>query len=294
LLSICIPIFNYGVSGLVYTLHKQCIDANVVFEFVLIDDASAPYYKEYNAHLNTSLTYINYIQLPQNIGRAAIRNMLASKSKYPHLLFMDCDSMPNSNTYIQNYIRYCNTTNVVYGGRIYNDDAISIDHYLHWLYGKRREVKTAEQRQANPYISFLSNNFLVHKAIITKYPFDENIIQYGHEDTLWAMVLKQNLVTITHINNPLNHVGLDGSEDFIAKTKLGVQNLKNLQTQHSKVFNEVKLIRYASAFKKYKLKNAFVFVVKHIEHLLLKDLKSVTPSLYVLDILKLYWLLIID
>jgi hypothetical protein len=282
------------VRALVRALHEQCVESKLVFELNLIDDASTTNCGTNNAQLANEFTNVNYTALPTNIGRAAIRNLLASTSKYTNLLFMDCDSMPCNNSYIHNYIPYLNTMQVVYGGRAYSDDAINIDYFLHWLYGSKREVKTAEERTLQPYMSFLSNNFLVPKNIITQHTFNETITQYGHEDTLWAMLLQQNNIPLLHIDNALYHIGLDDAKAFIHKTKLAVHNLHTLNGQYPQAFASVKLLRYATRITQLKLKNIVVFCVQKIERKLLNNLNSVTPSLLALDVLKLYWYLTID
>ncbi len=282
------------MRALVHALHEQCVESKLAFEINLIDDASTTNCGTCNAQLATEFTNINYTALPANIGRAAIRNLLARTSKYTNLLYMDCDSMPCNNTYISNYIPYLNTMQVVYGGRAYSDDAIAPNYFLHWLYGSKREVKTAQQRALQPYMSFLSNNFLVHKNIITQHTFNDAITQYGHEDTLWAMLLQQNNVPLLHIDNAFYHIGLDDANAFIHKTKLAVHNLHTLNGQYSQAFANVKLLRYAKPITQLKLKNIVVFCVRKTEHKLLNNLNSVTPSLLALDVLKLYWYLSID
>lgn len=282
------------MRALVRALHEQCVESKLSFEINLIDDASTTNCGTNNAQLANEFTNVNYTALPKNIGRSAIRNLLASTSKYTNLLFMDCDSMPCNNTYIHNYITYLNTMQVVYGGRAYSDGAINIDYFLHWLYGSKREVKTAYERSLQPYVSFLSNNFLVHKNIITQHTFNETITQYGHEDTLWAMLLQQNNIPLLHIDNALYHIGLDDAKAFIHKTKLAVHNLHTLNGHYPQAFASVKLLRYATRITQLKLKNIVVFCVRKIEHKLLNNLNSATPSLLVLDTLKLYWYLSID
>lgn len=282
------------MRALIRALQEQCVESKLVFELNLIDDASTTNCSEDNAQLAKEFTNVNYAVLPTNIGRAAIRNLLASTSKYANLLYMDCDSMPCNNVYIHNYIPYLNTMQVVYGGRAYSDGVININYFLHWLYGSKREVKTTEQRALQPYISFLSNNFLVHKNIITQHPFNETITQYGHEDTLWAMLLQQKNVPILHIDNALRHIGLDDTKAFIHKTKLAVHNLHSLNAQYPKAFASVKLLRYAKHITQLKIKSITLFCVRKIEHSLLNNLNSVTPSLLALDVLKLYWYLTID
>ncbi len=279
------------MSAFVGALHSQCVTCGIEFEIQLIDDASTV--ADSNAQLVTKFTHTHYTKLPANIGRAAIRNLLTQQAQYSNLLFMDCDSMPNdSNNYIKNYIPFLNDSQVVYGGRAYTPTCDNANYYLHWLYGTNREVKNATERNKAPYTSFLSNNFLVNKSLITAHPFNANITQYGHEDTLWAMQLSAVGVSIIHINNPLLHIGLDDNTAFITKTQLAVQNLKTLHTQYPKEFDSVKLLRYATMINRLQLRSIVVFIIKLIAPKLASNLGTTKASLKALDVLKLYWLLV--
>lgn len=279
------------MSALVGALHSQCVISSIEFQIQLIDDASTV--EDTNYTLTQQFTHTSYTKLPANIGRAAIRNVLAQQANYANLLFIDCDSMPsNANDYIKNYIPFFNSSQVVYGGRAYTPLCANTNYYLHWLYGTHREVKHAAIRNQAPYKSFLSNNFLVKKSIITAHPFNANITQYGHEDTLWAMQLSSVGVGITHIDNPLLHIGLDDNAAFIAKTQLAISNLKALNAQYPKEFSNVKLVRYASIITRLQLRSIVVFVIKLIVPKLLTNLGATNASLKVLDVLKLYWLLV--
>ena len=47
---------------------------------------------------------------------------------------------------------------------------------------------------------------------------------YGHEDTLFAMELKRHGFAVTHIDNPLEHIGIEPVEEFLRKSANGVTN----------------------------------------------------------------------
>ena len=88
-----------------------------------------------------------------------------------------------------------------------------------------RESKTLRQRQKAPNRSFMSNNFLIRREILSKFPFDERITQYGHEDTLLGFVLKKNGIEITHINNPVLNGELEINSEYLRKNAESIKNL---------------------------------------------------------------------
>ncbi|MBK9719217.1 MAG: glycosyltransferase [Saprospiraceae bacterium] len=86
MISILIPIYNYEVIALARDLLVSCHKANVSFEIIFADDGSNVQYLRLNDALNR-MEGIQYIVLPKNIGRSAIRNFLARTSKFDFLLF---------------------------------------------------------------------------------------------------------------------------------------------------------------------------------------------------------------
>jgi len=167
-LSVCIPIYNFDVNTLVKNLHQQLIDSNINFEILLMDDGSKAKFQPINSPLG-QLTKCVYMPLTRNVGRAAIRNQLATFAKYPYLLFMDCDAKAPDD-FIQNYIEQINKeTEVIVGGRSYQrTPPKNSKHQLHWQFGLNREVFSAEERTWKPYSSFLTCNFLVKKKSFNK------------------------------------------------------------------------------------------------------------------------------
>jgi glycosyltransferase involved in cell wall biosynthesis len=170
MISVCIPIYNFDVRVLIKNLHQQLTEAALAFEIILMDDASTEYeIIEYNKTLS-KLAHCQYIQLPENIGRAAIRNKLGETAVFPNLLFMDCDAKAPTD-FIRKYIvELANDTAIVVGGRVYTPTPPKDkSQYLRWFFGRKRESFSARQRAAHPYQSFMTCNFLVKKKSYTKF-----------------------------------------------------------------------------------------------------------------------------
>src|SRR5688572_12330280 len=90
-LSILIPIYNQDVLQLVSELLTQCRQITTRFEIILYDDASKDKYRKRHRYLNEE-PEVRYVELRENIGRAAIRNRLAQDANFNYLLFLDNDS----------------------------------------------------------------------------------------------------------------------------------------------------------------------------------------------------------
>ncbi|MCH2045082.1 MAG: glycosyltransferase family 2 protein [Saprospiraceae bacterium] len=290
MLSILIPVYNYEISHLLKALYKQANETTVEIEFVVVDDASDIYFLEKNAWIK-QLESVQYITASENMGRSKIRNYLASLATFDYLLFMDCDSMPVDEQYLQNYLQNLDPKVLLYGGRVYQaEPPKNTTDYFHWYYGRHREVQSAGVRQENPYDSFMSNNFLIPKAIFLQIQFEEELKQYGHEDTLFGLELKKQKVKIQHLDNPLIHVGLDPVEAFLAKTIKGVENLYQLEQKYD-LGNRIKLLRAFRLLKQYRMlwfvQMIYTLLSKRIRH----NLLGKNPKLRAFDLFKLYYLI---
>lgn len=286
MLSILIPVYNYKVSSLVETLYNQALESNVIFEIICLDDCSQHFLSE-NQKIN-QFQNCNYSVLEQNIGRSAIRNLLAKKASFENLLFLDADTFPVNQNFLSTYILQINQTEkVVYGGILYESKKPENDRLLRWFYGTEREALSTADRSKNPYISFLTLNFLISKSVFKKVTFNENIPNLRHEDTLFSFELKQNQIEIIHIENPVLHLGIENSETFLRKSEEAVVGLKNLVDSNLISSDYVKLSHYYQIIKKYYLQSVIAFGFKISKPLFLKQLLSKKPSLLLFDLYRL-------
>lgn len=289
-LSILIPIYNFDVTEFISELHKQSRSAGVEFEMLCFDDASEDKFKIVNRKVSF-LDNVRYVELKENLGRSKIRNLLAKEAKSENLLFFDCDSKLTSRNFVKNYLENTFPGSVVYGGRSYEKNPpLDKNKILRWFYGVNREFVPVKKRKKNPYKYFLTNNFLIPQDIFFSIKMNEDLYGYGHEDTVFAQELKRKKIPIEHIDNPLCHIGLEDTGDFLAKTQQGISNLGYL-ISNNLVDKNVKIFRYYYFVKKFYLK----FIVKFIFTLFQKqmkiNLKSGSPKLANFDFLKLYWLI---
>ena len=286
MLSILIPIYNFNVVQLVKDLHDQSYASNIRFEIICFDDASSPFYREQNRELG-EIENVVYKELEENLGRSKIRNRLAEVSNYDNLLFLDCDSALPSNDFIKKYIIHIENYNVVYGGRIYETfPPLAPEKYFRWYYGKKRESLSVEYRLRNPYKSFMTNNFLIHKKAFLSIRLNEAIVGYGHEDTMFGIRLKENSVAVKHINNPVVHIGLEDFDEYIEKTIEGLRNLLFI-ARFVRLEETVRLYRFLALSRRYRLERILETLEKRMEKLIIRNLRSNRPILRGFDLFKI-------
>lgn len=285
MLSVLIPVYRYEVLPLVQDLINQLIATDIEWELRVYDDASPAQNGLPKTLLDQFDDRFVYRVLPKNLGRAAIRNLLAREARYNQLIFLDADGEIPSQ-FIEGYLPFLGQDVVVSGGRCYNDRAIRPDQQLHWNYGTQRESKPAKARNQHPYEGFQTNNFLATKALLLRHPFDEAATAYGHEDTLWGWQLKAMGMEIVHIDNAVAHLGLEDAETFLHKQQTAVSTLKILEAKHpelpSRLGEFAQKIEWA--------KPVLLPLLSLATSLAQKRLRAVPPaSLYWLDLLKLKW-----
>jgi len=289
MLSILIPTYNYNVYTLVSTLYKQIEKTGIIFEIICLDDASTTIFLE-NEKIN-SLSHCSYKKLEINIGRSKIRNLLSQKATFDWLLFLDADVLPKNDNFILKYIQHINADEkIVNGGLIYSKNKPEKKKLLRWIYGKNREAISYKKRKGNPYLSFLTLNFLIHKSVFEKVSFNETIPNFRHEDTLFSYNLMEKNIKIKHINNPIFHLGLDYFEDTLKKEHESLIALKYLIDNQLIKPDYLRISKLFSKIKEFRLVFVFSIFYNTSRILFLKNLSSNHPSLFIYDLYRLGYL----
>ena len=286
MISICIPVYNFGVSSLVSELSEQVKSLHKPYEIIIIDDCSDNKFKEITRNVCKSFIYI---ELEENIGRSKIRNLFVRYAKYDYLLFIDCDSIIEAPDFLLKYFQIIEQNpGVVCGGRIYKKCRPARDKMLRWKYGLLRESQPFDVRKKLPYKSFMTNNFLIDRKILAKIRFDERITRYGHEDTLFGYSLKKGNILIDHINNPVVNGDLEYNTEYLNKTAEGIGNLVNILkvTDFDKdLINFVTILRIHSKVRKMEKIVKFSFIM--FKPLIVFLLSGGYVNLYLFDFYKL-------
>lgn len=289
MLSVCIPVYNTDIRNLVTELSKQAVTENLDVEIRVYDDRSHIDYRRENRSV-AGLDRVIYNELQRNLGRAAIRNKLARESEGSAILFMDGDMSVVKSNFLKQYYDLHRNNSVIVGGISYPDNLPGVSYALRWKYGRKRESISADQRQVYPYRSFMTGNVLIPKSLLMDNPFDEQIVGYGHEDTKFGYQLRKLRYPVIHIDNPLQHDGLETSREFLFKTKVGIENLVALwrRLNYAKDFaGTVKLLKTACKFNKFGLRGIALLLFLSVRRRLEINLHGTNPNLRCFDLYKL-------
>lgn len=266
MLSVLIPTYNYNAFLLVKNIQKQLVLEKIPFEIICFDDGSNSSININNEEINT-LSNATFIAFKKNVGRSAIRNLLAEKATFNWLLFLDADVLPVSNNFIKNYIKYFNSDKIVFCGGIKYQDSTENQKYLRYKYGKKNEEISLNKRRQNPSKYFFTSNFLIQKAVFSKIKFEEKLVDYGREDLLFSMDLIKEGYKIEQIANEVYHLGIDDNALFIKKTKKAMKNLIFLEKSNLIDADSLQLLKLINKISKFKLLKAAAFLQPVFENL---------------------------
>ena len=283
MISILIPVNNYDIVALVHSMRDGLEKVQEYCEILIGDDGSSPDFR--NKYLQLEGAGVKVIVSEKNIGRAAIRNKLALEAKGDHLLFIDADTMiqGTAEAYLLKWLPMINTSRVICGGTWYSETAPGDpDKILRWKYGRKIEQRKASERNKHPHSGFSTFNVLIEKSVFAKLRFNEELKQYGHEDTLLGYQLKKAGIDVLHIDNPLIHEGIESNREYINKTKLGIENLSHLYdivTDKRSFSSAVRMLRIYNRLYDFRLTRILAGIYIHYRDKMEIRLDSANPSL---------------
>jgi len=289
MVSICIPIYNTLianlVNGIVADLHE--VEGS---ELIFCDDDSKKSIVEENRMLAQKHEGVRLLFNETNLGRSATRNKLVKAAKNDWLLFLDGDMLVESG-FVKRYLKYLNTADCLVGGIKYEAiPPIEKEQYLRWYYGIKREMKAADYRNKFVYRSFMTGNFLIRKSVIEALPFDEQISKYGHEDTLMGLSLKHNKISLKHIDNAAEHLGIDTADVFIKKSTEALHSLQyvgQLLVQKGWTNSNIRILEMYLWLEKWYIKAPMRLLFKLFGAFMRQNLLGQNPSLLFFDLYRL-------
>ncbi len=287
MISLLIPTYNYPISGLVKTLHEQANLTGVPFEILCLDDGSNQFLEENKQvnHLNNCKHFISTV----NIGRTQARYFLSEKARYDWLLFIDSDVAPKSDSFVQRYIdEGWSSIDLVAGGIAYCTDSYKVANSLRWKFGIEREERSAAKRSLTPYKTVASANIMVRKECFQRSNFLGSNKMYGL-DYYFSSRLKKEKARVKHIDNPIYHLGLEENDVFIDKTKKAIESLLFLLRNGHIVENDISLVKAFERLKKYRLLWAIDVLHKLFGKLIIRNLRSKSPSMKLFDFFRLHY-----
>lgn len=275
-LSILIPTYNDDCYNLVCDIQKQASAVSGLgYEIIVGDDGSTHKSIVESIKRINSMEKCRVIRPPKNIGRAAIRNLLAREASYDWILYIDADMRISRQDFIKEYIEKATQSCVVYGG--YEIPNINLKGNLRYKYEKSVATNhSAEVRQENPYKDFHTSNFLIRRDVMLYTPFNEQIKRYGYEDVLFGKELKLKNINILHIDNPVVFSTFESNVDFLRKTDEGITTLSEFDTL---LGDYSRLVPIYEKLKRYHLQGFTKFVFQVTEPAIKRILTSRHPSL---------------
>ncbi|MEC8757641.1 MAG: hypothetical protein VXX44_06290, partial [Bacteroidota bacterium] len=71
--------------------------------------------------------------------------------------------------------------------------------------------------------------FGIKKSCFNSIKFNESIVDYGHEDSLFGASLEQHSYQIEFIDEPCYHLGLHTNSDFVERSRTAIQTLYQIE-----------------------------------------------------------------
>jgi glycosyltransferase involved in cell wall biosynthesis len=235
-LSVLIPTYNCDCTCLVRQLQQQ-LPADG--ELIVGDDCSTDSGIIAKNREIEALPGCRIFRANHNLGRAAIRNALAREAKGEWLLFIDADAEVRNASFIADYLAATEQSQVICGGTGNLSQCPRPAARLRYDYEVAAEKRlTLEHRRRFPYAQFTTFNFLIRRDLFLSICFDEQLHEYGHEDTRFGLELKRRGIMVLHIDNKLTHLGLEDAKVYLQKTETALRSLASMdigQQQHVRV-----------------------------------------------------------
>lgn len=283
MLSILIPTYNDELRPLVEDLCRQIEPLETPVEIIIGDDYSDP------SNTYDKLEVLGPVTLmrnSENLGRTATRHRLAQEANFQKLLFLDADVMPAKTDFLKRYLLAIKEAPVVFGGVSYTAEKPIKSVLLRWVYGKKREAKTVQERLKNPHF-IISQNLMIDKDVFLAINNPE-IQRYGW-DNVFSFELMHRGIEVAHIDNPVIHLGLESCKTYLDKVNQAMNTLVWAErrvmisedfTSIQKFYNKLNSLWLAGLLRQ---------LIRPFLPLMRRQLASDYPSVRMLDLYKFYY-----
>lgn len=293
MLSILIPTYNYDCTAFVRELAMQAEGLHIDYEIIVCDDASPEVStKERNRAIN-DLPQCRFVELAQNHGAAYCRNYLMSQAMYDNMLLLDSDLMPCRSDFLARFVQEIDGRSVICGTIKFRlpENKKEVEANLRYVYAAVREEHAAELRNRSPYSRFAGFGFLLPRCVAEQVRFCEDIVTYGHEDTLYGKMLNEAGIPVRYIDNPVYHDISDDSAHFLSKTE---ESLANALRHRKKLRGYVRILDVQERVLSMGLQPMVRVLFALFEKPLRRNLLSNHPRLRLFDLYKLGYICRLD
>lgn len=284
-LSILIPTFNCVCVQLATELHRQAgLIQGLECEIIVVDDESTDKNTIVPNRAINELPGCRFIEAKHRQGRSAMRNALACYAKYEWQLQIDCSVSIMRPDFISSYIQHSECPVVCGGIAISCTDEMLMNN-LRCKYEKHEEPNhSADKRQLNPYHCFRTTNFMYHRSVIERVPFDERILTYAFEDVMFGRDLYRSSTPVLHIDNPVYYTKFEDSTRFLKKVE---ESLITLHTFEPEFRDFSTILKHVNRLRSLHL----LWIVRLFHHLTApiqrRNLTGYNPSLFIFKLYKL-------
>ncbi|MBQ9665470.1 MAG: glycosyltransferase family 2 protein [Bacteroidaceae bacterium] len=277
MLSILIPTYDYTCYQLVHDLHEQAEQLGVPYEIIVAEDGSRSQVNIIANHKIEELSHCRHIIRKENVGRAAIRNVLIRIAKGELLLMMDADGRVVREDFLAKYVEAGKEHDVVCGGIKTPEVCHDPTRMLRWKY-----EMDYEQKHGCISEQFRSFCFLITRRVAATVSFDERYRRYGYEDVQYGKDLAAAGFEVYGIDNPLENKDIETNEVFLQKTE---EALRVAHQFRDDIGEHVTVAHTYFIYKRWAWGIRWFF--RLFKPLLRKNLLSKNPSLFWFSVYKL-------
>lgn len=291
MISILIPVFNYDCTALIKELSvqggklKEELAGEFDYEIIIGDDASTDVELQRKNRIAAQTIGCRYFEQDVNIGQACMRNAMADMSQFDYLLMIDADAEICTDDFVRRYWNDRDRGDVICGALRNPHGPAPKGCELRYRYEKQAErLRDESTREKFPYNSFSTFNVMFRRDVFMNIRFDKRCTEYGHEDTLMGLMLRDMSYKVVHTDNPLVHQGLDSNASFINKTEMALRMLYRLG---SPLQEHTGASRVAAKLEKWHLKGCATVLYKIFKNPIKKNLLGRHPSILLFQLYKL-------
>lgn len=284
-ISVLIPTFNDSVLAQVRRLHHQlealAATGGLRYEVLVADDCSTDEAVRRENGQVQALPHCRLLWGKENIGRAAIRNLLAREARFGWLLYVDATLwVPDG--FVAGYVRHIGEAQVVCGGSMVEGQ--SRPQGLRYQYERASAPRfSAAARSVRPYRAFRTNNFLISRDLMLAHPMRSDIHTYGYEDVLFGKSLEAAGASILHIDNPVGYHLLEENGRYLDKVE---ESLHTLYAHRDELKGYSPLLDGVEKLQQYHLLGLFRLLYWPVSPWVRSNLQGNHPSLFLFKLFK--------
>lgn len=295
MISVLIPAYNVDCTGLVRQILAQAeglngnggalnVNDDPLIEIVVAEDGSTD---ATSLRLNAAMAqwpHCRYIVREQNVGRAAIRNYLASQARGSWMLFLDADVAVERADFLSVLLAVTEQEKCDVACGAYNlrqGDSTN----LRWLYEQSvQPLLTVTHRKMQPFANFHTCNFLIRSTLMRSCPFDERFRWYGYEDVFFGRCLQEKGVRMEQIDAPVTLISYESNAAYMSKT---LEALRTLSHFRQELRASVRLLQWAEQLRRWHVDLFFVVLFRLLGHRWHSHLVSSFPSVRLFHLYRL-------